>query len=465
MRLRSRTAAAAAKPASKAVHPCVIWIAGDYSIADMASLPWIVPWTRQQQDLDQFPNLRRWFEAMRNRPAVVRTYEKGAALARAGAYGRGQEAVPNRSERGSETWLTRSLIRTMYQFHVSGLTYRISCAQAKSRKRQQPKTETAMSTLIHQSQTPPSLALGYVLGMTMALGAATSFAMARAGALRGLAPEDMILARAAVAGLVMLPFLVRLGLPTLAGIGWRRGLLLLLTGGPLFAFLQTGGYAFAPLAHGAVIAPSTVTILSTLGAVVLLGERLTRWHVAGGMTVIAGVVLVSWHGFTGSAITDTTWIGDLMFVTSSMLWAVFTILMRKWRIDPIRATAVVAVLTALVVVPGYLTYRGVDRLMTLPADALLAQGIAQGLIQGVVTLLAYSKAIAILGVSRAVLFPAIVPAISILIGIPLVGEWPDLVQITGLVLVTMGLLAAVGLIARIAAVLRPAPAVSVPAIA
>jgi drug/metabolite transporter (DMT)-like permease len=314
-----------------------------------------------------------------------------------------------------------------------------------------------MSASVIPSPKPPSLALGFVFGLAMALGAATSFAMARAGALRGLAPEDIILARATVAGLIMLPFLVKWGLPTLAGIGWRRGLLLLLTGGPLFAFLQTGGYTFAPLAHGAVIAPSTVTILSTLGAVAFLGERLTMWHVIGGLTVIAGVILVSWHGLAGSTVTDTTWIGDLMFVTSSVLWAVFTLLMRKWRIDPIRATAVVAVLTAVVVLPGYFAYRGLDRLMSLPADALLAQGIAQGLVQGVLTLLAYSKAIAILGVSRAVLFPAIVPAISIVIGIPLVGEWPDTMQIAGVSLVTVGILAAVGLIGRIFEALRRSP--------
>ncbi|MBX9588081.1 MAG: glutathione S-transferase N-terminal domain-containing protein [Hyphomonadaceae bacterium] len=53
------------------------WIAGDYSIADMACYPWVVPWKRQQQDLDAFPNLKRWFDAMRTRPAVVRAYEKG----------------------------------------------------------------------------------------------------------------------------------------------------------------------------------------------------------------------------------------------------------------------------------------------------------------------------------------------------------------------------------------------------
>jgi len=53
------------------------YIAGEYSIADMASYPWIVPHQRQQQDLAEFPNLKRWFETIRARPAVVRAYEKG----------------------------------------------------------------------------------------------------------------------------------------------------------------------------------------------------------------------------------------------------------------------------------------------------------------------------------------------------------------------------------------------------
>ena len=300
----------------------------------------------------------------------------------------------------------------------------------------------------------PNLALGYVFGLTMAVGAATSFAMARAGALAGLAADDMILARAAVSGLIMLPFLLWWGLPSLAGIGWNRGLILLLTGGPLFAFLQTGGYTFAPLAHGAVIAPSTVTILSTIGAIVLLGERLTLSHIVGGVLVLAGVAMVSWHGLTGAALMGKAWIGDLMFVASSLLWATFTVLMRKWRVDPIRATSVVAVLTAVVVIPTYLAWRGFDRLPTLPLGALAAQGLAQGLVQGVITLIAYTKAIAILGVSRAVLFPAIVPAISILIGIPLVGEIPDATQIAGLVLVSLGLLVAVGIFGQMIRTLR-----------
>jgi GSH-dependent disulfide-bond oxidoreductase len=53
------------------------FVAGEYSIADMASYPWIVPYERQGQRLEDFPNLKRWFEAVRDRPATVRAYEAG----------------------------------------------------------------------------------------------------------------------------------------------------------------------------------------------------------------------------------------------------------------------------------------------------------------------------------------------------------------------------------------------------
>jgi GST-like protein len=52
------------------------FLAGEYSIADMASYPWIVPHERQQQNLDDFPNLKRWFKAIQARPATVRAYAR-----------------------------------------------------------------------------------------------------------------------------------------------------------------------------------------------------------------------------------------------------------------------------------------------------------------------------------------------------------------------------------------------------
>lgn len=52
------------------------YIAGEYSIADMACYPWIVPHQRQSQNLDDFPHLKRWFDAIAARPATQRAYEK-----------------------------------------------------------------------------------------------------------------------------------------------------------------------------------------------------------------------------------------------------------------------------------------------------------------------------------------------------------------------------------------------------
>ena len=59
------------------------FVAGDdYSIADMAIYPWIVPWQAQQQNLDDFPHLKRWFEGVAARPATARAYARADAFKR-----------------------------------------------------------------------------------------------------------------------------------------------------------------------------------------------------------------------------------------------------------------------------------------------------------------------------------------------------------------------------------------------
>lgn len=60
------------------------FLAGDYSIADMAAWPWVVPYERQGQNLDEFPNLNRWFETLKARPAVQRGFAAGKELREAG---------------------------------------------------------------------------------------------------------------------------------------------------------------------------------------------------------------------------------------------------------------------------------------------------------------------------------------------------------------------------------------------
>jgi|SRR5579871_1369828 len=56
------------------------FVAREYSIADIAAYPWIVPYEAQGQKLEDFPHLKRWFEAIRERPATVRAYEKAREI-------------------------------------------------------------------------------------------------------------------------------------------------------------------------------------------------------------------------------------------------------------------------------------------------------------------------------------------------------------------------------------------------
>ena len=56
------------------------YIAGQFSIADIATYPWVVPHRRQQQRLEEFPNVSRWFEALRQRPSIERAYAVAATV-------------------------------------------------------------------------------------------------------------------------------------------------------------------------------------------------------------------------------------------------------------------------------------------------------------------------------------------------------------------------------------------------
>lgn len=56
------------------------FIADEYSIADMACYPWIVPWERQKQDINEFPHLKRWFEAIAARPGTERAYARAKEI-------------------------------------------------------------------------------------------------------------------------------------------------------------------------------------------------------------------------------------------------------------------------------------------------------------------------------------------------------------------------------------------------
>lgn len=267
-------------------------------------------------------------------------------------------------------------------------------------------------------------------------------AFARAGIVGGLAPPDFALLRYGTAGLLVLPLLPRLGLRDLAGIGWRRGAVLAAFAGPAFILLGTWGYRFAPLAHGAVVQPAVVTIATMLLAVLVLKEAIAprRWIGVG--VVVGGLALVSGAGMAGGE----AWRGDLMFAAAGLLWALFTIASRRWRVDAWRATVAVALLGGAAAVPLWLVFGDASALAAQGIGVIATQALVQGALSGLLAVYAFGRAVALLGPARAAMFPAMVPALAVLAGIPVTGEWPEPVQWLGLLTVAAGLPLAMGLV-------------------
>ena len=284
-----------------------------------------------------------------------------------------------------------------------------------------------------------NVATGIACGLTAALIWGAWPVASRLGVQQSLDTFDITALRFAVAGAVLLPFVLKQGM---RGIGWGRALVLTAGAGVPYVVAAIGGLSFAPASHGGVITPSTMLITSTLGGWLLLGERLTRTRLTGTLIIISGVALIGWNSM---ASTDgDLWIGHLMFVAAGALWATYTLAARAWLVDPIRATALVSVFSMVLVLPAYAVL-GDGGVWRAPISEIFFQGIFQGLFASILALLAYTRAVAVFGAGRGAVFATLVPGIAVLLAYPVLGEAPGPSEIAGAITVTLGMIWALGL--------------------
>lgn len=262
-------------------------------------------------------------------------------------------------------------------------------------------------------------------------------AVARANVGAGILPVDIAFVRYATAGLVMLPWLLRHWYATRADVGLGKAAVLTALAGPLFILVGASGFAFAPLSHGSVIQPAAITIGGLLFGAVLLGDAITRRRLVGTAIILSGLLFVAGPAaFEGGR---QQIVGDMLFASAGLMWALFAVLSRRWSVSPIAATAIVSVLSALVFSPLFLAFRGIDALMAIPVASLFQLIVFHGLLSGVIAVFAFGRAVQLLGAARAAAFPALVPVVATLSGVLLIGEVPAALQILGLLVTTAGL--------------------------
>jgi drug/metabolite transporter (DMT)-like permease len=280
------------------------------------------------------------------------------------------------------------------------------------------------------------LAVAVLAGLVAMLLYGAQFVISRWSLQRTLSPWDLAALRFTVAGLCLLPLLARHGVRSAAGIGWPRAIVLAITVGAPYTLILFAGLALAPAGHGAVIIPGVTPVVSMALVWLWFGERPRALTAAGLALIVVGLALVSATGPRDAAFR-LAWLGDLLFFAAGVLWAAFTVLARRWQVDPTRGTAVVWVL-ALAYVPIYALLAG-SRLLDAPRGEVLFQAIYQGVGVAILALFFYTWAIRVLGPSFASLFMPLIPVFGVLLAIPVLDEIPGVAQVAGMIAVAIGL--------------------------
>jgi drug/metabolite transporter (DMT)-like permease len=277
--------------------------------------------------------------------------------------------------------------------------------------------------------------LGGACGLGAALCWALGFVATRHGLKVGFTPVDLLMHRFVWSGIAFLPLVLRAGLRDLCGIGWGRGLALMILGGPVMSLISYAGFVFVPLGHGSVIQPSCATLGGLLLAVVWLRESISPSRVFGAVVIVVGLAVIGSESIGHIGASGV--LGDLIFVLTGFMFASFAALVRYWRVSAFSAATVISVLS-LSLFPLYAVSGGLVRAAAIgfPENAL--QAVAQGILAGPAAMYLFTLSIQRLGVARAAVFPATVPALTLLLGWLLIGEPPTALQTAGLVTVLAG---------------------------
>lgn len=258
--------------------------------------------------------------------------------------------------------------------------------------------------------------------------------VSRLGVRTSLTPWDVAAIRFSVAGVLLLPYLMKKGL-ALDRIGWI-GLAAIAVGcGAPMVLLVNAGLLFAPAAHGGALFPGVMPLMVAVLAAIILGEALTPQKIGGLILIVLGAITIVCA--TGGTLGTRQNVGHFLFLCAGLAWAGYTVAMRRARLDGLHAAAIAAAASLFFYVPIYAAVlRG--SLFNAPVADVVLQAVVQGILTAIVALLLYGRMVGILGATAGAAFVALTPATTALLAIPVLGEWPSAIDWIAIIVISAG---------------------------
>lgn len=274
-----------------------------------------------------------------------------------------------------------------------------------------------------------------IAGLTMVAITAIQFVAARFSLREHLTALDIASLRFAGAAVIFLPVIRSVGFEKLKALGWRRAsVLALLVGFPYPAMINMG-LTYAPAAHAAALCPASIVFFSFGLSRIVFNDRISNARIIGIAAIIAGLLFFV---FPQGTENSGTLFGDMLFVGSGVMFSCYAVLVRRWAVDPVPATAAVVFLSCLPI-PLIHAFTASGLGSASPTE-IVVQVIIQGFLAGTAAMFLYTYAIRKLGPGVASLFMPCVPIAAAITGMVVLGEVPTLLQFFAIAVMTVGMI-------------------------
>jgi drug/metabolite transporter (DMT)-like permease len=285
----------------------------------------------------------------------------------------------------------------------------------------------------------------------------TSFIIvARASASHVLLPLDIACARILGASSVLLPWawwLMREARQRGEKVGSLFGLSPLplhitvkagMVGGFLYAVLAYIGFFYAPAGHASVLMPGSLPLWTSLLMWLFLREQIGMNRAIGLGMIVCGDILVGGMSLLKAFEGGDVWIGDLLFMTAAFCWSAYSVMVRHYGLDAVRATMAITAFALVSFVPAYALLVHFNILPSHMAQAAWSEIVFQAVFQGVgsvvISGITFTQMIRTFGPIKSTMITALVPGLSALGAVVFLGEPLSWNLWAGLALVTCGIL-------------------------
>jgi drug/metabolite transporter (DMT)-like permease len=279
---------------------------------------------------------------------------------------------------------------------------------------------------------------GYGFAFAAALIWAGFILVSRMGGISELLAFDVIAIRYITCASILLPiwwFRFRFKLFT------PRLIICSLIGGLAYALCAFSGFQLASASHAAILLPGMMPFFIIALSFLINKERhgLQKWLGIAVITLGVGILFSGELGLFSDVVlmSPTTLLGDVWLVIAALLWALFSVLIKRWNITPWQVTVSLALLTCLFYLPIYLAFLPKAISQANWQDILL-QAFYQGVMATIVQMIFYVKAVQKIGPSEMGAVMSIVPVISGIAAIIVFDEVLTEELISGLILVSLG---------------------------